>query len=210
MTALYQLIRIFIHVPAGIIAFTLHGYARAAASLALGDKYPANQGRLTLNPLRHIEPVGFLCFLFFRLGWSKPVETRPFAYTKDRRKSELIVAVLPLAVNLLAAAVFAVIAHVMLAGVPGDVMNARGGHRLIFDLVAAGAYYNLCFVLFNLIPVSPLDGARFIAIVKPGWWVKLLNRERMAQTILLILLFFNILGGFIGYFAGGILRFIYI
>jgi Zn-dependent protease len=191
-----------LHVPACAVAVTLHSYARAAASLSLGDKVPTDQGRLSFNPCKHLDAFGFLCFLFFRLGWSKPMDTRPFAYKGDRRKGELIVAVMPPAVNLFASGVFAAAAYMMPAG--------QGlGTGLLYLFIRTLAFQNLAFVLFNLIPVYPLDGARIVAAVKPGWWIKLHARERMAQLVLMIALCLGFAGAFINAFVYAILGFIF-
>lgn len=209
MAVLVEILRLFIHVPAIVVAFTLHGYARAVASSALGDKYPKSHGRITLNPLRHFEPVGFLMLLFFGLGWGKPVETRPFAY-KNRKTGALIVAILPLTVNLLLAAIFASIAHVMAATIAYPLMSGLSWQRFVYEIIVAGAFYNLSFALFNLIPIYPLDGARILAVAKPRWSERIVYNERIAQTVLMLLLFFGVLNMIINPMSAGILGFLYV
>jgi Zn-dependent protease len=212
MPVWWSVVRMFIPLAAGVAAFTLHSFTRAAASVALGDKTPANQGRLTVNPFKHIEGLGLLCLFFFGLGWDKPVETRPFAYRGNRRKGEFIVAVLPMVVNLLAASVFAAAAHALALAVPYETMILEGGlsgQRVAYEFLAAGAFVNLSFVIFNLIPIYPLDGARIIAAVKPNWWFKIQSRERILQMVLMLLLCFGILGLIISPLADGALSFFY-
>jgi Zn-dependent protease len=189
----------FIHVPVCIIIVTLHSYARAAVSLALGDNAPVNQGRLTFNPVKHFDALSLICFIFFGLGWSKPMDTKRFNYRGDKRKSELVAAVLPLAVILLFAGISSAAAHIT---------AAAGGISYINDILNNFAFFSLAFVIFNLIPIYPLDGARIVAVVKPGWWIKIHGRERTAQTVLMALLCFNILGAVIKSFVDGILGFI--
>jgi len=208
MSVFYSIVGIFIHVPAFLLVVTIHGYAKAAVSLAVGDKGPAESGRLTFNPVKHLDAFGFLCFFFFRLGWSKPMDLKPFSYKGDRRKNELIVSIFPLAVNLMAAAVFAVCVHFLSVSVPREVLLERGGQRFLYDLMRILAFQNMTFVIFNLIPIYPLDGSRILAVVKPGWWAKIKNNERMAQTVLMVLMFLHILDAFISTFAAGILSFI--
>ena len=208
MTALISFLGLFIHIPGIVIACILHGYSRAAVSSALGDTNPKRLGRLTLNPLKHLEPIGFLCMFFFGLGWARPVETKPFGY-KNRRKSEIIVAVLPLTVNLLGAAIFSAASHVMAASIPYDILFWGGWTRLAYNMLTAGAYFNLTFVIFHLIPIYPLDGAQILNLINPRWAGKIMYNQPIAQTALMLLLCFGILGALIGPLADTLLSFIY-
>lgn len=208
MTALMSVLGLFIHIPGILIACTLHGYSRAAVSSFLGDKNPGRLGRLTINPIRHIEPIGFLCLFFFGLGWAKPVETKPFGY-KNRRKGEIIVSILPLVVNLLGAAVLAVASHIMAVSIPYDITAWGSWTRLAYNGLTAGAYLNLTFVIFHLIPIYPLDGARILNLINPRWAGKIMYNQHIAQTALMVLLCFGILGALISPLANGILNFVY-
>ena len=82
------LLNIILMIPGMLIAFTFHEYAHAFVADKLGDKTPRFQGRLTLNPLVHIDPMGFLAVIIFRFGWAKPVQTNPSAY-KNYYKDDL-------------------------------------------------------------------------------------------------------------------------
>ena len=95
-------------IPAMLVAFTFHEYAHALVADRLGDKTPRFQGRLTLNPLAHIDPFGFIAVLVFGFGWAKPVQTNPSAY-KDYRKDDLKVSLAGVTANLIVAIIAAVI-----------------------------------------------------------------------------------------------------
>ena len=101
-----QLIVFLLGIPAIMIATTIHEFTRAAVSSSLGDKLPREQGRLTINPLKHFEPIGMILMLACGFGWGLPVNTSALYY-KDRKKGVLITAVAPTIANLIFAFVFA-------------------------------------------------------------------------------------------------------
>ena len=80
MTSMLSLVMLFLQIPAVIIAATVHEFTRAAVSTVLGDKKPKNEGRLTLNPVKHFEPIGFILMWATGFGWGKPVNTSALFY----------------------------------------------------------------------------------------------------------------------------------
>ena len=109
-----SLLNIILMIPGMLIAFTFHEYAHALVADRLGDKTPRFQGRLTLNPLVHIDPIGFLAVVFFRFGWAKPVQTNSSAY-KNYYKDDLKVSLAGPVMNFLVAIVLSVILGVYVA-----------------------------------------------------------------------------------------------
>lgn len=209
MAVLRVLLTNFIHVPGIVIAFTLHEYVKAAASTAMGDATPKNYGRLTLNPAKHIDPAGFLFLVFFGLGWGKPVETRAFGY-KDRKKAELAIYILPTVANIFMAAALAIAAWLMSVNIRGVDTALNSVPSVLYSVLAGGATMNLCYALFNLLPVYPLDCARVVAAVNPkaGMWLK--HNERLLQLALLLLVTFGFMYQLIGGVANGLLAFMYV
>ena len=103
------LVLLVISIPGILVAATVHEFTRALLSTIFGDNYPKSKGRLTLNPVKHFEPIGFLLMFYSGgFGWGKPVETSALYY-KDRKKQTLLVAILPSVVNLILGLIFLVI-----------------------------------------------------------------------------------------------------
>lgn len=173
--------------PAILIALAFHEWAHAYAAYRRGDPTAFNLGRMTLNPLAHIDPWGFVMLALFRFGWAKPVpiNTRNF---KNPRKDELIVSLAGVVTNLLLAFVAMGIFYVIAATV--------GLRNAALNTVIYYFYFiNLSLCVFNLLPIPPLDGyhvfsclfARKIGL-KPFMFL-----EKYGYMILIILLFTGVL-----------------
>ncbi len=154
---------------AALIALTAHEYCHGYAAYRLGDPTAKSLGRLTLNPLRHLDPIGALCMILFHFGWAKPVPINP-RHFKNPKKGFAIVALAGPAINLilsfLSAGVYLLI-FALLKGVAFEsefwFTTAKNG--LLFLWIFHSL--NLGFALFNLIPIPPLDGSRLLSVVLP-------------------------------------------
>lgn len=178
---------------AAILAITLHEAAHGFAALALGDDTARRAGRLTLNPLRHIDPVGtlllpgFLVALhwllhgpLFLFGWAKPVPIAAWKF-RDPRRGMMIVAAAGPAMNF-------VLAWLAALALPGDL--DLSGHPLLDSFLLAFLVTNLVLGLFNLIPLPPLDGGRIAVGLLPLPLARVWARtERAGLVIVLMLLF---------------------
>ncbi len=111
-----SILNMILMIPGMLIAFTFHEYAHAYVADKLGDKTPRFQGRLTLNPIAHIDPIGFIAVLIFSFGWAKPVQTNPSAY-KNYHKDDLKVSLAGPIANFLVAIVVALIIGVIAGGI---------------------------------------------------------------------------------------------
>lgn len=172
-----SLIDYLLKIPAIILVTSLHEFTRAAVSTALGDKIPKEEGRLTLNPINHFEPIGMLIMLVSGFGWGKPVNTSSLYY-KDRRKGVLITAITPTVVNF----VFAVIA-MFLAIMFSNIY-------WLSVLLTQVCYYNCCLVIYNLLPVAPMDCVKVLSIILPAnTYFKFIQYEKFIQMAFLFLLF---------------------
>jgi len=152
-----------------ILSVAVHEFGHAWAATRLGDPLPRAQGRLTLNPVRHIDPIGTLLFpimmLAFHiplLGWGRPVQTNPQNYTRSlsRPTGHMLVAIAGPAMNMLMAAFVSV---VIVAGAKAGLINRDFGEMLISHLVVL----NLSLLFFNLLPIPPLDGGAVLAWALP-------------------------------------------
>jgi len=146
-------------VPALLIALTVHEYAHAQAAYALGDPTPRFQGRLTMNPLAHIDPLGALMLVLVGFGWAKPVEFNPNNFGRRYREGILKVALAGPASNLFMC--FLSLALYVLLMRFGLLTDG------VYTFLRWNAMYNVWFAFFNLVPVPPLDGSQILAQLLP-------------------------------------------
>ncbi len=194
------------NIPCVLIALTFHEFAHGWIAYKLGDDTARNFGRLSLNPLKHLDPIGTLCMIFFRFGWAKPVPINMRKFKNPRRGMAISAAAGPLS-NLILAFISALIyvpLHISLIGVSTDTVyiysfvsgaaNTLNLQIALLRLVATFHILNLSLALFNLIPINPLDGSRILHIFLPAkayYW--LMNHERYIMIGMLILLWTGIL-----------------
>ena len=173
-------------VPVILVSLTVHEYAHAIMADFLGDPTPRRMGRLSLNPLRHLEPVGTLLLFFAGFGWAKPVIVDPANFRVPRRAmlsvamagplSNLIMAILGVA---LLKALAASLSYLALS--PNAIM-------LLYKFCETIIIINLSLALFNLLPIPPLDGSRITSYFLPGKYrLKYRQFEELAPMLLLIL-----------------------
>ena len=143
--------------PAIIIGLSLHEYAHAKVAYKLGDPTPKMQGRVSINPLAHIDWVGFASLIFVGFGWGRPVEINP-ANFKKRRRDELLVSLAGVVMNLIVAIVFSFIVHFVYINVPYDKLSDGTLMGTLFNILLQVVIVNVVLMVFNLIPVPPLDG----------------------------------------------------
>ncbi|HOC09811.1 MAG: site-2 protease family protein [Clostridiales bacterium] len=170
---------LFYILPAVIIILTVHEYSHAKVSDMLGDPTPRNRGRLTLNPLAHIDPLGLLMLLLVRLGWAKPVPTSPIYY-RDRKRGILYTALAGPASGILIAIISRA---VMMSGVIRPYGTAFSFFNVLY-------YYSLVISVFNLLPVYPLDGSRILQGLLPDNKVyKLMQYQNQIQVVFMLVVF---------------------
>lgn len=180
-------------VPVVLISMSLHEACHAYVSDRLGDPTPRNNGRLTLNPLKHLDPLGTLLFFVAGVGWAKPVPISPLYY-KDRKKGTLVVS----AAGPLSNVVLAFIASIMLVILhstvfPGIVAKggvARDAWSILYNFLNILYVVNISFVAFNLIPIPPLDGSKILAAVLPEkQYFKLMQYENYIGMFFILISF---------------------
>ncbi len=164
-----------------LIAITIHEFSHALVSDKLGDPTASLAGRISLNPLKHLDPIGTLMLLFFRFGWGKPVPFDPFNLRHPKRDAALISLAGP-ASNLILASLLSLVAK--LFGLP-----------LLALIATPLIIMNVNLAIFNLLPVPPLDGAKILYGFLPISWADEYNDFMKSYgTILLILLILPIGG----------------
>lgn len=186
-------------VPAVLIAICFHEFTHGFVSYKLGDPTPKHEGRLSLNPLNHLDPVGTLALIFFHFGWAKPVMVNP-QYYKNKKLGMVQVALAgPLTNFLIAFLAF------LLYGICLKYINYTAIQNPIYQylltLLVLTARINLGLGVFNLIPVPPLDGSKVLnAILPADKYFAYMKYENYGQIIILILLFTGFLTRPLNYF----------
>jgi Zn-dependent protease len=183
-------------VPSILIASTVHEYFHAWAAVKLGDPTPKLHGRLTLNPLAHIDPIGAIMMVLFRFGWSKPVPINEWNFDK-RRQGKALTALAGPASNLL------------LAALSGLLFQFLGSYSLIAFFLYVFATINVSLAVFNILPIPPLDGHKVIGGLLPQrmsyWWEGL---EKYSWILIALLLIpFSPLSGILTSYITAVLSF---
>ncbi len=179
-------------------AITVHEYAHGLIAYKLGDPTAKYAGRLSLNPLSHLDPIGALCMVFFRFGWAKPVPINPM-YFKDRKRDSAIVALAGPLSNIILAflstIVFAVYYVYVYLNFPNFVT------QFIYTVFMQLAVVNISFAVFNLIPFPPLDGSKILgAFLSYENYGRLLQYERFGFPVLILLSLTGFLGRILSLF----------
>lgn len=181
------LLSIILSLPAVLLAFTFHEYAHARIADALGDKTPRFQGRLTLNPIAHIDPIGFLMLLFFKFGWAKPVQVNRNAF-RNYYKDDLKVSLAGPMANLILAVIAAFVYEFLIRFYPS--LNAGLIYTLISIIVQLTIIININLAIFNLLPLPGLDGFSILEDLFPRTFAKYSDQLYRYQFIIFIALVF--------------------
>ena len=209
--AAYIIISVLCFVP----AIVLHECGHAYMAYKLGDPTAKNAGRLTLNPLKHVDPVGTVILPLLMIavggpvfGYAKPVPYNP-AYFEDKRKGDLLVAFAGPAVNLLLALAACAVAWVFRL-IVGDVLTSAVAYYVVYFLMYF-TLINLFLMFFNLIPIPPLDGSSIFVLLPAKYLPMYYTIQRYAMPFFLIVVFvipaiFNVnpIGSFLNWAAGGV------
>ena len=186
----FNFMDMLISIPGIIIGLSFHEFAHGVVSYALGDPTPKMQGRLTINPMAHMDPFGFLALMFAGFGWGVPVQIDP-RYYKHRRSGELIVALAGVATNLAIAVGFSFLAKYMSTHMTMEFYEGLGG--ILFDIVIYMVAINIVLMIFNLLPVPPLDGfgvlTQIFKLDRYSWYWPLYSN---GSFILMLMIIFNI------------------
>ena len=181
-----ELLSLLVSVPGLLLCLSLHEAAHGYTAYRLGDPTAKNAGRLTLDPLKHLDPVGTICLLFFHVGWAKPVPVNTRYFKNPRRDTALVSLAGPVSNFLLAAVLLFVRQFLIFSSVmPVYVLGL---------MVHYAAIMSIGLGVFNLIPVPPLDGSKILFSFLP-WQqaAKYAKYEQYIQFGLLVLLFVGVL-----------------
>ncbi len=178
-----------------VVAITIHEFSHAYAADRLGDPTPRLQGRLTLNPLAHLDPLGTLMLLIARFGWGKPVVFDPFNLRHPRRDAAIISFAGPLS-NLIMATFCAVLLQILLQYRLALLGNSLGiAVYALMGMLRPIIILNVVLAIFNLVPIHPLDGFKIVGGILPKEYAQQWYELEPYGMIFLIFLIFPIFGG---------------
>nr|WP_259473054.1 site-2 protease family protein [Clostridium estertheticum] len=185
-----QILYKILMIPAILIAFTFHEYAHAIVADRLGDKTPRFQGRLTLNPIAHIDPIGFILILLTGFGWAKPVETNPSSY-KNYYRDDLKISFAGPFANLIIGFVFAIITVLFwrFSPVQGTV------YTIIIEILKMTVSINCMLFFLNLVPVPGFDGYHIVRDLFPKFFYNMSDTFTRYQFLIFLVLILPILPG---------------
>ncbi len=185
-----QILNKILMIPAILIAFTFHEYAHALVADRLGDKTPRFQGRLTLNPIAHIDPMGFILILLVGFGWAKPVQTNPSAY-KNYYKDDLKVSAAGPIANLIVGLVFAILLVLFekFSPIQGKL------YVIIGNILLMTGYWNCILFFLNLVPIPGFDGFHIVRDLFPKFFYNLSDSVLRYQFLIFMVLILPILPG---------------
>ena len=189
LTNVNALLGLLFTIPGVLIAITFHEFAHAKVADMLGDDTPRREGRISLNPFAHIDPIGFIMLLFAGFGWGKTVNVNPRNYNRDItvEKADAIVSIAGPAMNFVLAIVFTLI-YFIIYKFAGTLVLQNQILGIIMQMIGYTISINIGLGVFNLIPLPPLDGSK---VIKPlltynaKQWFE--NNERIFYIIFVVL-----------------------
>ena len=191
---------IVLSVLPALICITLHELSHGAVAYALGDRTAKDAGRLTLNPLRHIDPWGLVMMVLFHFGWAKPVPVNMYCFKKPKEGMALTALAGPVS-NLLIAAVFLFLYGLLYR--PLYLSADSAAARTVLEMVWTTAYLSLSLAVFNILPISPLDGSKVLfAFLSDSAYAKLMRYERYGMILLMVLVLTGATSGVISGVVG--------
>lgn len=180
------LTNILLSVVPALICITFHEVSHGYVAYRLGDTTAKDAGRLTLNPLKHLDVLGLLMMVVFRFGWAKPVPVNMYRFQNPKRG---------MAITALAGPVSNVLLAIVFLFLYGVLFLPLKGSGIVLQMIYLTAYISIAFAVFNIIPISPLDGSKVLFSFLPSeQYDKLMHYERYGMLLLLVVVATGVLG----------------
>lgn len=189
--------------PGVILAVTFHEFAHAYTADRLGDLTPRSQGRVSLDPTKHLDPFGFILMMFTHIGWGKPVQISPVNFTRNvsMKKGEMLVALAGPVTNFILAIIFAIIKWVMILFYVNN-----GAYETILNIVMYAEIVNVGLCVFNLVPIPPLDGSKIFKGILPYKYSEWLERNESNLSMIFMVLWIT---GLLGKLVSPVIELVY-
>ena len=188
-------ITVFTFLVIMLVAFPLHECSHGWMAMLLGDKTAEESGRLTLNPIAHIDPMGAVAMLLFGIGWAKPVPVNPSRCNKVKPKTAMALTAMagPLS-NLLLAYVVTIIYKIVMYSNAEILMSGKESMYLYLVVALSQiVYLNIYLAIFNLLPIPPFDGSRlFLVFLPTKLYFKVMKYERIIMIVIMVLLLLGV------------------
>jgi len=210
----YDLVTLLVTIPVVLLSLSFHEFAHGFIASRLGDNTARYHGRLTLNPVKHLDPIGALAMLFLGIGWAKPVPVNPRNFRNPKKGMALVGLAGPVS-NLILSFFGVLFYRVFFAilSMPGVAARFGSSEALVWVAFAIQqfflyfAYLNAALAVFNLIPVPPFDGSRVFYFVLPDkYYFSVMRYERVIMAVTLVLLFTGVLDIPLAFLRGGIVN----
>lgn len=200
-TIMSSLKMIIYYAPILLVSITVHEFAHAYTAKRLGDNTAYLAGRVSLNPLKHLDPVGTICMLIMGFGWGKAVPVSVLNFKNPQKDSALVALAGPVS-NVIMACIWG-----LLFGIISIFIDYSS---YVYQLLFYAVYLNCALCVFNLLPITPLDGSRVLSLILPKKaYFKLIKYEKWFFIILVVLMFANLLDPVISFLAGGLFDGVY-
>ena len=204
------LIQILLSLPIVLLSLSMHEMAHGYVANRLGDPTAKSLGRITLNPIKHLDPIGFICMLLFGFGWANPVPINTRYFKNPRRDMAISASAGPIS-NLILALIFTILlkGYVMLISAV-TVQNMLLA-SIVYTFLYLGIRLNITLAVFNLFPVPPLDGSRILYVfLPPKYYFGVMKYERYISLGIMLLLLLGVLDPVISFVSGGIMRLLFL
>ena len=192
---------LLISIPGLLLALSMHEFAHGYVAYLMGDSTAKYSGRLSLNPLHHLDPVGAICMLLFRFGWAKPVPINPQNFRNHRKGIVLVSLAGPFA-NFILGFISCIIYYALVCFAPMENLFVY----FISQVFLYSVYMNVGFMIFNLVPIPPLDGSKILMeFLPPRIKYQIYRYERYFGIILIIAVYAGAITPVLGIFRGWVL-----
>ena len=179
--------RLLIQIPILLVTLTIHEFSHGYVAYLLGDDTAKRAGRLTLNPISHIDPVGLLMLFIVRIGWAKPVPVNPYNFNNQKRDMAITAAAGP-AANFVMAIILSVFFNLLKATNPNLLYSGSVMTQFFTGMLVYAILINLALGIFNLIPIPPMDGSKILGgFLSDEAYYKYTAQERKGAQILMII-----------------------
>jgi len=178
------ILQILIQIPILLLTLTIHEFSHGYVAYILGDDTAKRAGRLTLNPISHIDPIGLLMLFIVRIGWAKPVPVNPYNFNNQKRDMAITAAAGPVS-NFIVAIILAVVYNLLMKT---NVNYNLTINQIFIFILQYSILINLALGIFNLIPIPPMDGSKILGgFLSDEAYYKYTAQERRGAQILMII-----------------------